>query len=104
MNLLLVTQKMDRGDKGALGFFHNWTVEFSKHFDHIIVVCLELGEISLPPNVKVLEIGRQKGFRKLLYVSKLLSYSWRYRMDYDGVLVHMNQEHVISSGLLWRLM
>ncbi len=59
MRLLICTQKVDRDDP-ILGFFHGWIIEFTKHFDSVIVVCLEEGKHELPANVRVLSLGKEK--------------------------------------------
>lgn len=103
MNLLVITQKMDRNDP-VLGFFHRWVEEFSKYVEKLTVVCLEEGEHSLPSNVKVLSLGKEKGKSRFKYIRRFYYYIWRERKKYDSVFVHMNQEYVILGGMLWKAM
>ena len=101
MKLLVITQKVSKNDP-LLGFFHGWLVEFSKHFESIVAVCLEKGDYDLPANIKVLSLGKEAGKSRITQVGRLYRYVWQERGNYDAVFVHMNQEYVILAGLLWR--
>src|ERR1700733_6884068 len=105
MKLLILTQKIDKDD-GVLGFFHGWVKEFSSHFDQVTVICLGKGEYSLPPNVQVFSLGKEKesGGSKLFYIFNFYKYIWQERNNYDAVFVHMNQEYVLLGGLFWKLL
>ncbi len=102
MKLLIITQKVDREDS-VLGFFHRWIEEFSKHAESVIVICLYKGVYSLPPNVKVLSLGKEELESRIQYVTRFYSYIWKERKNYDSVFVHMNQEYVLLGGFLWRI-
>lgn len=102
MKLLIVTQKMDINDP-ILGFFHRWVEEFAKHFEFIIVICLYKGEHTLPPNVRVLSLGKEDGVSRLKYLTRFYKYIWTERNNYNAVFVHMNQIYVILGGIFWRL-
>lgn len=101
MNILIVTQKMDRNDS-VLGFFHRWVEEFAKRFEEVIVVCLWEGEHDLPPNVRVISLGKDRGGSRLSYLARFLGVVFRERSRYDAVFVHMNPLYVILAGALWR--
>jgi len=112
MNLLIITQKVDKNDP-ILGFFHRWIEEFAKNVESVIVICLERGEYDLPSNVKVLSLGKEKleaksyklkAFAKLKYVWRFYKYIFKFRKEYDSVFVHMNQVYVILGGIFWRLL
>lgn len=104
MRLLIVTQAVDRDDP-VLGFFHRWIEEFAKKCEHVSVICLVEGAHSLPGNVRVYSLGKEKGARSsFVYASRFLSLVWRLRREYDAVFVHMNPEYVVIAGVLWRLM
>lgn len=124
MKLLILTQKIDINDP-VLGFFHRWAEEFAKHCDKLTVICLQEGEHHLPPNVKVLSLGKvakkenafaarvkQQGevfakalsfFARIKYSFNFYKYILRERKNYDSVFVHMNSEYVVLGGALWRL-
>lgn len=114
MRLLIVTQTVDRTDP-TLGFFHQWIEEFARHSQRVIVVCLFEGEHSLPGNVTVLSLGKERtrekalsffslAFSRLRYLYRFFLYIWKYRRGYDAVFVHMNQIYVLLGGPLWRLL
>lgn len=102
MKLLIITQKIDRND-GVLSFFHRWVEEFSKYCEKITVVCLAEGEHDLPPNVKVLSLGKEGGENRIKYLYRFYKYIVAERRNYDNVFVHMNQIYVILGGLFWKL-
>ena len=102
MKLLIVTQKVDKNDP-VLGFFHGWIEEFAKKCQSLVVICLSEGQHDLPANVKVLSLGKEKGFSKLMIVTNFYRYIWNERKNYDVVFVHMNQIYVVLGGLFWRL-
>ncbi|MEK7535920.1 MAG: glycosyltransferase [Patescibacteria group bacterium] len=101
MKLLILTQKVDRTDSN-LGFFHRWIEEFAKHYEQVTVICLQEGEHSLPANVTVKSLGKEKGtnkFTQILHFAFCVLHS-----DYQSVFVHMNPEYVVLAGWYWRLM
>lgn len=104
MNLLIITQKLDKNDDGVLGFFHNWVEKFSKHFESITLIALQVGEYNLPKNVKVYSLGKESGVSRIKYIFNFYRYIWNYRKCYDAVFVHMNIEYIILAGVWWRLM
>lgn len=104
MKLLIVTQTVHRKDP-VLGFFHRWIEEFAKHAESIEVICLFEGEHSLPKNVRVHSLGKEKGAQPFfVYALRFLFLSWTLRNRYDCVFVHMNVEYVMLAGLLWRML
>ncbi|KKR54184.1 MAG: Glycosyltransferase [Parcubacteria group bacterium GW2011_GWA1_40_21] len=104
MKILIFTQKIDVNDP-VLGFFCRWIEEFAKNFEKITVVCLQKGEYNLPPNVKVLSLGKDKltAFKKIKYILNFYKHIWRERKNYDVVFVHMNQEYALLGGIFWKI-
>lgn len=102
MKLLILTQKIDLND-GVLGFMHGWVEEFAKHYERVIVICLQKGEYDLPENVKILSLGKEKKQSKINYVVNFYKYIWQERKNYDIVFAHMNSEYVVLAGLLWKI-
>ncbi len=114
MRLLITTQVLDRDDAGYFGFFHAWVLEFAKHCEQVIVICLKEGTYDLPHNVRVYSLGKPyfakasqgAGVRLLnrfKYAVRFLGLAWRLRREYDSVFVHMNPEYAVLMGPLWRL-
>jgi len=114
MKLLIITQKVDINDD-ILSFFNGWLVEFAKHCESIVVICLQKGEYNLPENVEVLSLGKEENnfqfsifnfkiFKKLKYLRNFYRCIWRERKNYDAVFVHMNQEYVLLGGLFWKIL
>lgn len=101
MKLLILTQKVDINDD-LLGFMHGWIAEFAKLCEKITVVCLEKGAYDLPPQVKVLSLGKENGRSKIKYLFNFYKYIWLERKNYDTVFVHMNKEYVVLGGWYWR--
>lgn len=112
MKLLIITQKVDRADP-ILGFFYRWILEFAKHCEQIVVICLYEGAHDLPRNVRVLSLGKEdfrlsifefRLLKKLKYSFHFLKHIWRERKNYDTVFVHMNQEYVVLGGMFWKIL
>lgn len=111
VKLLITTQAVDLDDP-VLGFFHRWLEELSKHFDTVSVICLKEGRHSLPANVSVYSLGKERtgvsfqvsGVSKMLYAFHFYRYIWELRKNYDAVFVHMNQEYVLLGWKLWWLL
>ncbi len=103
MKLLILTQKIDRDDS-ILGFFHSWIREFAGHYEKITVIALGVGNYSLPDNVKVLSLGKEKGRSRLKYLWRFYKYIFQERKNYEAVFVHMNQEYVFLGWPFWKFL
>lgn len=104
MRLLIVTQVVDKNDP-VLGFFHRWIEEFAKHTERVTVICLSEGVHSLPQNVSVYSLGKERGRAgKFIYAFRFMRLAWKLRHEYDTVFVHMNEEYLLLGGVLWRLL
>jgi len=102
MNLLIVTQKVNRKDP-ILGFFHAWIQKFSEHFEKVTVICLEKGDFDLPQNVSVFSLGKERGISRWSQLVEFYKISWKEKNNYDVVFVHMNQIYVVLMGIFWRM-
>lgn len=104
MRLLVVTQVVDVNDP-VLGFFHRWLEVFATRFERIEVICLQEGEHTLPKNVRVHSLGKERGKAvPLVYAFRFMKLVWKLRNQHEGVFVHMNAEYVVLAGGLWRLL
>ncbi len=101
LRLLICTQTLDKVDPN-LGFFHRWVEEFAKHCQSVVVICLKEGTHSLPANVRVYSLGKERGTPRLMRWWRALRYIVVLRNGYDAVFVHMNPEYLLLGGLLWR--
>lgn len=102
MRLLVITQKMDRADT-VLGFMHAWIAAWAGAFPRITVICLEAGAYSVPKNVQVFSLGKERMRLRLLYAFKFLYHMIAHHTSYDEVLVHMNPEYVLLGWWWWKL-
>lgn len=116
-NLLICTQVMDKKST-SLGFMHRWVEELSKKYTTITVMCLYAGDYSLPTNVKVFSLGKEKFdkdflnknsfFKKFItrikYFFKFYGVIFSQRKNYDKVFVHMNDEYIIMGGWFWKML
>lgn len=102
MRLLIFTQKVDVEDD-ILGFFHCWLEKLSERFDILNVICLQLGKYSLPRNVSVFSLGKEKGRSRIKELYNFYRYIWKLRKDCDAVFVHMNPIYAVLGGLFWKL-
>lgn len=104
MRVLFVTQALDL-DEPVLSTYHEWVAALAERVDHIEAVCLKEGRHALPKNVKVHSLGKENGRQsKVHYALRFLMLSWKLRNEYDVVFVHMNQEYILISGWLWKLL
>jgi glycosyltransferase involved in cell wall biosynthesis len=102
MKLLITTQAIDTHHP-VLGFFHEWVAELAKHFEHITVICLVEGDHSLPANVTVYSLGKERGEQsRIAYARRFLRLISEIRDEYDAVLVHMNEEYILIAGWYWK--
>jgi len=101
MNILILTQVVDT-QHPILGFFHRWIVEFSLHYEHVYVICLEAGTYDLPSNVTVYSLGKEQNVGRLKYLYRFFTTIWHLRSKTVHVFVHMNQIYIILGALLWR--
>lgn len=98
MKLLITTQVVDKKHP-ILGFFHRWVEEFAKYFERIDIICLQEGEHTLPNNVFVHSLGKEKGVSKVSYVVNFYKYFWRgLKQKPDFVFFHMGAIYNILAA------
>lgn len=100
MKLLIVTQKVDRTDP-ILGFFHAWISEFAKRCESVTVIGQYIGEHSLPKNVEVLSLNKEKGYDVQKQVWRFWWLTLSHRSSYDAVFVHMTPIWILLGAPLW---
>lgn len=97
MNLLIVTQKIDKDDEN-LGFFHRWVEEFAKSASKITIITATLGSYNLPNNVFVYSLGKEKDVGKIKRRWKYWELFSRHYARSDAVFFHMAPEFVIAAA------
>ena len=97
MNLLILTQKVDKGDDN-LGFFHHWLEKFAEKTDKMFVIANFVGEYSLPANAQVFSLGKEKGFGRIRRYFNFYKYIFEELPKSDAVFIHMIPAWVI---LVW---
>lgn len=102
-NLLIITQKVDKDDQ-LLGFFIGWLQEFSERYGMVTVVCLQSGPYSLPSNIHVVSLGKDRGASKLRQLLSFYSAIIGLRRQYDVVFVHMNPIWAVLGAWVWRVL
>ncbi|HLB48243.1 MAG TPA: glycosyltransferase family 4 protein [Anaerolineales bacterium] len=97
MRLLFITQKVDRAD-WLLGFTHGWLKTLAARVDKLIVICLEQGETDLPPNVRVISLGRERGVNRLGRAINFVRALAATIGEADGVFAHMSPLFAIAAA------
>src|SRR3989344_3169469 len=96
MNLLIFTQKVDKEDDN-LGFFHRWLEELAERADKVFVVANFIGKYSLPANVQVFSLGKEKKIGRIMRYINFYKYLFSALPKADAVFVHMIQSWVILA-------
>lgn len=102
MRVLVITEKIDKDDE-IFSYFHGRLFDFAKECEGAIVICLEKGNFDLPPNARVLSLGKEVGASRLEYLRRFYSYIWRERRNYDKVFVHLSPIYIVLAGWFWKL-
>jgi len=102
MKLIIISQKIDIDDDN-LGFFHYWLEKIASRLEKVYVVCLSEGKHSLPENVSVYSLGKEKGYSKLRQLFRLQKFLFKNLKKADGVFVHMCPIYAIASFPLVKL-
>ncbi|OGJ59865.1 hypothetical protein A2881_01890 [Candidatus Peribacteria bacterium RIFCSPHIGHO2_01_FULL_55_13] len=100
MRLLIVTQRVDSSDP-ILGFFHGWLRAFAEHGDKVTVIGQQVGEQSLPKDVRVLSLGKEKGVARWKQIFTFWKMIAAERRSYDAVFVHMTPIWVVLGWPVW---
>jgi glycosyltransferase involved in cell wall biosynthesis len=102
--LLICAQAIDARDP-TMSFFLHWVVELAARFESIEIIALGVGEYTLPENVHIHSLGKERGrASSLVYARRLLVLAYRLRCSYDRVFVHQGEEFALAGGPLWKLL
>lgn len=96
MNLLIVTQKVDKNDDN-LGSFYYWFEEFAKRFEKVTIVASFVGTENLPENVDIFSLGKERGCGKIRRIFNFFLIFGSNYFKSDIVFFHMIPEFVITA-------
>jgi len=96
MKLLILTQKVDKDDS-YFAFFHDWIIRFARECQSVTVISLEVGNHNLPPNVRIVSLGKESNSNRFLYLTRLFYYLTKFRNNYDAIFAHMSPWYAILS-------
>lgn len=91
MSRLLLFNLRTDADDAVLGFTTGWINALAEYFDHLDVLTMHAGRVAVAHNVRVLSVGREKGYseaRRLLNFYAILS-RLLLQNRYDACFAHM---------------
>lgn len=97
MDLLIVTQKVDKEDDN-LGFFHRWLEEFACHTDRVFVIANSVGNYFLPENVEIYSLGKEKGAGRFFRLFRFWRLFRQCLRRSDKIFFHMIPEFVLAAA------
>ena len=95
-NLLIITQKVDKNDDHR-GFFIDWLKEFAKNFDKVSVITVAEGLYTLPENIQIYSLGKERRTPKIIQALRFYWYLMRLVPGSDGIFAHASAIFVIAS-------
>jgi glycosyltransferase involved in cell wall biosynthesis len=102
VRLLYVTYKVDAHD-ALVGYVVGWLQGLALHFEQIEVVCLAAGEASLPPNVQVHSLGKERGLGRVARALAFPKLVWDLRSKVDIVFCQFSPEYILAVAPLAKL-
>lgn len=97
MHWLMITRKLDPSDDRT-GFIMQWVLGLAEHLDHLDVICQEQAGTSLPANVSVYSMGKERGAGRLAQAWSFTRHLARLTPQVDGVFCHMIPRYVIFAA------
>ncbi len=88
MRVLILTQKIDRNDE-ILGFFLVWIEKLAQKLDSIQILTLYHRPSTLPDNVSVFSLGKERNGNKIIWFLRYLKLTPFLVRNNDVILVHM---------------
>lgn len=104
MKLIIVTQKVDKEDEN-LGAFYYWFAILASRAEELVIIADSVGETNFPANVKICELGKNRGYTSLHRLFRLWEFFWKHYRRSDAVFFHQIPEHVIAAApflFLWK--
>ena len=104
MRVLLITQEIDE-NSALLGVTLTWIRHLAPKVDHVAVLALSVGAASLPANVSLYSMGKERSANKLFLLRNFYRHLWGLlrRREVDVVFVHMVPRYAILAAPLARL-
>lgn len=97
MNLLIITQAIDKDDEN-LGAFYYWWKKMAQETDKIIVIAGRKGTADLGKHAEIYTFGKDKGFGRARRIWTFWELFSRHYARSDAVLFHQIPEFVIAAA------
>src|SRR5690606_12909793 len=99
VRVLMLTRRIDRDDPRA-GFAHRWVEALARYprVEGVDVICLEMGEHALPPNVTVASMGKERGYGRLREMVEFARAINRVIRRTDVIFGHMIPRYVVVAA------
>lgn len=97
LNVLMLTRKVDRNDRKYSGFTHDWITALASRVEHLEVICKEVGDTDLPPNVRLTHIPpsmTSSRWKMLVPYQRML---WPRIKDADVVFAHPSPQFALAA-------
>ena len=102
MRLLYITYKVDAHDS-LVGHVVGWLSALASHLERIEVVCLAAGAATLPQNVRVHSLGKERGGGRLMRWVRFFQTVWRLRDEVDAAFCQFSPQYVLAIAPLAKL-
>ncbi|MBN2471823.1 MAG: glycosyltransferase family 4 protein [Anaerolineae bacterium] len=99
MRVLMMTQVLDRHDQ-VLSFTHDWVEALAARVEHLIVVPVSADDYSVPQNVTVESMGKERGEGRAGRARTFYSVLNRHIREVDVLFAHMSPRYVLSAAPL----
>lgn len=99
MRVMMMTQVLDRHDQ-VLSFTHDWVEALAARVEHLVVVPVSAGHYSVPDNVTVASMGKERGAGRLGRASGFYSTLNQYVQQIDVLFAHMSPRYVLAAAPL----
>jgi glycosyltransferase involved in cell wall biosynthesis len=92
MNLVMIIQKVDEEDS-VFGANISWIRSLASRVEKLFVIGLSSGRYSLPSNVMVFSLGKERGYGRLRKFLRLQYFMFKLHLRFglDGIFVHQGQ-------------
>lgn len=95
-HLIIIAQSVDEDDDHR-GFFLDWLKEFSTQFDEVSVITVAEGAHTLPSNVHVYSLGKERGTSKFVQAFRFYRYLFKLLPGANGIFAHASPIFIILS-------